>query len=152
MTNSYLILQGKYEWVSRSETGNPVVIPSKDLRLLDETLQKVIIIDDNPTRIIQNYNLRVPRKYQADQYYTNKIAKKAYNLQLKKIAEEIEESVAYMINNPSVYFIEAYLPYTQLGQVALHWLVETGTYTEAAAISYIRENIREIPDIVDDKF
>jgi hypothetical protein len=148
MTNSYLILQGKYEWVPLNTTGSPVVIPSKDLRPLDETLQKVIIIDDNPSRIIQNYNLRLPKKYQADQYYTDKIARKAYDRQLLKIAEEIEESVTYMNNNPGVYFTRAYLPYTQLGQVALHWLVETGTFTETAAIAYIRKH----PNIVDKKF
>lgn len=148
MTNSYLILQGKYEWVPRNATGSPVVIASKDLRPLDETLKKVIIVDDNPSRIIQNYNLRVPKKYQADQYYTDKVAKKTYDRQLPKIAEEIEESVTYMNNNPGVYFTQAYLPYTQLGQVALHWLVETGTFTETAAIAYIRKH----PDIVDKKF
>jgi len=148
MTNSYLILQGKYEWVPRNATGSPVVIPAKDLRLLDETLQKVIIVDDNPGPIIQDFNLRLPKKYQADQYYTDQEAKKAYDRQLLEIAAEIEESVAYMNKNPGVYFIQAYLPYSQLGQVALHWLVETGTFTETAAIEYIRKH----PDIVDKKF
>ena len=148
MTNSYLIRRGKYEWVPRNATGSPVVTPSKDLRPLDETLKKVIIVDDNPSRIIQNYNLRLPKKYQADQYYTDKVARKAYDRQLLKIATEIEESVAYMNKNPGVYFTHAYLPYTQLGQVALHWLVETGTFTAAAAIAYIRKH----SDIVDKKF
>jgi hypothetical protein len=148
MTNSYLIRRGKYEWVPRNATGSPVVTPSKDLRPLDETLKKVIIVDDNPSRIIQNYNLRLPKKYQANQYYTDKVARKAYNRQLLKIAAEIEDSVAYMNNNPGVNFTHAYLPYTQLGQVALHWLVETGTFTAAAAIAYIRKH----SDIVDKKF
>jgi hypothetical protein len=148
LTNSYLIRQGKYEWVPRNATGSPVANPSKDLRLLDETLQKVIIVDDNPGPIIQNYNLRLPKKYQADQYYTDQEAKKAYDRQLLEIAAEIEESVEYMNKNPGVYFIQAYLPYTQLGQVALHWLVETGTFTGTAALEYIRKH----PDIVDKKF
>ena len=36
-----------------------------------------MIVDDNPRRILQNYNLRLPKKYEADQYYTDKLAKKA---------------------------------------------------------------------------
>lgn len=147
MTNSYLILQGKNEWVPRSKTGDPVVIPSKDLRFLDETLEKVIIIDDNPSRIIQNYNLRLPKKYLARQYYADKLARMAYDRQLPEVAAEIVESVEYAKKN-SIPFIQAYLPYSQLGQVAVHWLVETGTFTRTAAIEYIRR----YPDIVDKKF
>jgi hypothetical protein len=147
MTNSYLILQGKNEWVPRSKTGTPVVIPSKDLRFLDETLDKVIIIDDNPNRIIQNYNLRLPKKYQATQYYTDKLARMAYDLQLTEVAAEIVDSIGYAKKN-GIPFAQAYLPYSQLGQVAVHWLVVTGTFTRAAAVEYIRR----YPDIVDKKF
>jgi hypothetical protein len=60
------------------------------------------------------------KKYQADQYYTDQDAKKVYDRQLLEIAAEIEESVEYMNNSPGVYFTQAYLPYMQLGQVALH--------------------------------
>lgn len=147
MTNSYLVLQGKYEWVPRSKTGSPVVIPSKDLRFLDEVLEKAVIVDDNPGPIIQNYNLRLPKKYQADRYYTDKTAKKAYDKQLPEVAAEIVESVGYAKKN-GISFVQAYLPYSQLGQVAVHWLVETGTFTRAAAIEYIRRH----PGIVDKKF
>jgi hypothetical protein len=147
MTNSYLVLQGKYEWVPRSKIGSPVVIPSKDLRFLDETLEKAIIVDDNPAPIIQNYNLRLPKKYQADQYYTNETAKKAYDKQLSEVAAEIVESVGYAEKN-NIPFTQAYLPYTQLGQVALDWLVKNGIFTRTTAIEYIRSN----PDIVDKNF
>jgi hypothetical protein len=151
MSNSYLILQGKYEGVQRNQTGNPVVIPSKDLRILDAELKKTIIIDDNPIPILQNYNLRVPKKYKADQYYSaNRLVKKAYDRQLLTIAAEIEESCEYIKKNETrkIPFIQAYLPYTQLGQVTLHWLVETQAFTQAEAVEYIRQN----PNIVDNKF
>jgi len=147
MTNSYLILQGKYEGVPRNKTGTPVVITSKDLRFLDETLKKAIIVDDNPGPIIQDYNLRLPKKYQADQYYTDGTAKKAYDKQLLVVAAEIEESAAYA-KKKGISFVQAYLPYTQLGQAALRWLVETGTFPGTEAIEYIRTH----PDIVDQKF
>ena len=147
MTNSYLVLQGKYEWVPRNKTGSPVVIPSKDLRFLDETLEKAIIVDDNPGPIIQDYNLRLPKKYQADQYYTDETAKKAYDKQLSEVAAEIVESAGYAEKN-SIPFTQAYLPYTQLGQAALNWLVKSGIFTRTAAIEYIRSH----PGIVDKKF
>ena len=149
MTNSYLILQGKHEWVPKGKTGNPVVTPSKDLRFLDEALEKVIIIDDNPKRIIQDSRLRLPKKYQADLYYGSKdeIAKKAYEHQLLHVAAEIEESALYAEAH-GINFARAYLPYTELGNAALEWLVETKTLTEEDAVEYIRQH----PDIVDKKF
>jgi hypothetical protein len=147
MTNSYLILQGKDEWVSGKKRGDPVVVPSKDLRFLDETLEKVIIIDDNPGRIIQDYNLRLPGKYRSRRYYTDKLARMAYDKQLPEVAAEIVESVEYA-KKKGIPFVQAYLPYSQLGQVSLNWLVDTGTFTRTAAIEYIRR----YPDIVDKKF
>jgi len=147
MTNSYLILQGKNEWVPRSKTGDPVAVPSKDLRFLDETLEKVIIVDDNPGRIIQAYNLRLPGKYLSSRYYGDKLARMAYDNQLPEVAAEIVESVEYAKKN-RIPFVQAYLPYSQLGQVALNWLVDTGTFTRTAAIEYIRR----YPDIVDKAF
>ena len=46
---------------------------SKDLRIIDESLKHVIIIDDNPTRIFasQQDNLREFPKYNPDAYYAN---------------------------------------------------------------------------------
>jgi hypothetical protein len=147
LANSYLILQGKNEWVPAGKTGDPVAVPSKDLQFLDKTLSKVIIIDDNPKRIIQNVRLRLPKKYQADLYYSDKLAAGAYDRQLPAIAAEIEESAEYAGKN-RIPFAMAYLPYTQLGSVALHWLVETGTFNRAQAIEYIRKN----PAFVDEAF
>ncbi|MCP5054432.1 MAG: hypothetical protein GY940_45110 [bacterium] len=147
MSNSYLILQSKYEWVPKGRVGTPVTNPSKDLRFFDSGLSKVIIIDDNPKRIIQNVCLRLPKKYDADRYYTDKLEAGGYDKQLPEIAKEIQESVGYAKKH-RVSFVQAYLPYTQLGRVALHWLVETGTFTRPKAVEYIRQN----PDCVDRAF
>lgn len=147
MTNNYLILQGKHEWVPPGKTGDPVVVPSKDLRFLDKSLTRVIIIDDNPKRIIQNVCLRLPKKYEADPYYGNRTAVSAYANQLPGIASEIAESSAYAKKN-NVSFGQAYLPYTQLGNVALHWLMDMKSLNRQGAIDYIRRH----PDIVDKKF
>jgi len=150
LSNSYLVLQGKYEGVKRNQVGTPTIIPSKDLRILDPQLEKTIIVDDNPIPIMQNYNLRVPKKYEADLYFNNKFAKKIYDKQLTAIAAEIEQSYRYTIENKAkgILFTQAYLPYTQLGQVALRWLLESKKLTLSEAVEYIRRN----PEIVDKKF
>lgn len=149
MTNNYLVLQGKWEWLPgyAIKPSSPVSEPSKELKLLDRTLDRVIIIDDNPTRIIQNSRLRLPKKYQADLFYSSKAARKLYNTQLPAIAAEITESAQYAKANP-VTFAIAYLPYTQLGKVAVEWLVDSKLYTEQQAIEFIRKN----PEFVDKKF
>jgi NLI interacting factor-like phosphatase len=147
MTNNYLIRQGKYEWMLSGKTGTPVIIPSKDLRFFDKTLAKVIIIDDNPKRIIQNICLRLPKKYEADLYYSDKLAAFLYDKQLPNIAGEIEESFNYARDH-DISFARAYLPYTQMGNVTMHWLVENCFMTIKGAIQYIRKN----PDYVDLKF
>jgi len=149
MTNNYLIMQGKYEWTDGKKAADPVVNPSKDLRPLDENLDKVIIIDDNPKRIIQNSRLRLTKKYQADQFYSHEdhAAHIAYKKQLRQVAKEIEESYQYSLKN-NIPFTQAYLPYTQLGQVSFHWFRITTRMTREEAIEYIRTH----PDTVDSKF
>lgn len=147
MTNNYLILQGKDEWMPPGKTGTPVVVPSKDLRFLDKTLTKVIIIDDNPKRIIQNVCLRVPKKYEADPYYHDCMTVAAYAKQLPEIASEIAESAVYAKAHCTP-FAKAYLPYTQLGNVALEWLMDVQSFNRRQAIDYIRSH----PDIVDKTF
>lgn len=149
MTNNYLVLQGKWEWLPgyAISPSSPVSEPSKELKLLDKSLDRVIIIDDNPKRIIQNSRLRLPKKYQADLFYSSRIARKLYNTQLPVIADEITESAQYAKTN-SVPFATAYLPYTQLGQVAVTWLVDSKLYAVEQAVAFIRRN----PKFVDKKF
>ncbi|MGB0647613.1 MAG: NIF family HAD-type phosphatase, partial [Bradymonadia bacterium] len=71
MTNSFLIQQEKTEPPGSPEKprkGRPVIEPSKDLRFFDESLSKVIIVDDNPLRLFQFRNVRVFKKFHADDF------------------------------------------------------------------------------------
>src|SRR5690606_14985623 len=63
LTNSHLILQKK-------SAGSPVVEPSKDLRIIDPDLEKVILVDDNPGRVFQFRNFRLFPKFDAAVYCT----------------------------------------------------------------------------------
>lgn len=143
MTNSHLVLQPK-------QAGSPIVEPSKDLRIVDPTLTRAIIVDDNPRRLFQFRNTRVFKKFQADAYCTTKdaAAKQAYERALKLVVDEIEGSVRYMKAHPGVTFVDAYLPYTTLGQVAVRWLVDGTGRSQAKAISYLRAH----PELADTKF
>lgn len=143
MTNSYLTMQSKYE----GRRMRPISNPSKDLRNLDYRLSKTIIIDDNPKRIVQHDRLRLTKKYHADKYFSKDVAKKAYEKQLDVVLHEIEESLAYSKKH-KIPFAKAYLPYTQLGNVAVKWLVESKVFTKAKAIDFLRKN----PYFVDRKF
>lgn len=142
MSNSHLVLQPK-------QAGQPVVEPSKDLRIVDPELSRAIIVDDNPLRLFQFRNARVFKKFQADIACVTKdpAAKRAYERALKVVVDEIEESVRYMKAHPGVGFAQAYLPYTTLGQLATQWLRSSGL-GEKKAISYVRAH----PDVVDERF
>ena len=151
-TNSHLVLQEKTEGPGEKSArkGRPVREPSKDLRLFDATLKKVIIVDDNPTRLFQFRNTRVFKKFDADLYCETQNAelKKAFDLAMPAVVKEIEESVEYMKANPGVDFVTAYLPYSSLGQITVQFLVSSNGWTPEASRAYVRTH----PDIVDRKF
>ncbi len=50
--------------------GDPIVFPSRDLRILGEQHELVIIVDDNPKRIGQHRRHRLINQFQADPYLT----------------------------------------------------------------------------------
>lgn len=143
MTNSHLVLQPKQE-------GPPVVEPSKDLRIVDPSLERAIIVDDNPLRLFQFRNTRVFKKFQADAYCTTRdpATKQAYERALGVVVDEIEESLRYAKAHPGVTFAQAYLPYTTLGQHAVRWLVTGGKRSEKKAIAYLRAH----PELADARF
>jgi hypothetical protein len=150
LTNSHLVLQGKHEGAGAEDPrrGRPVIEPSKDLRIFDETLSRAILVDDNPLRAFQFRNLRIVKKFDADLYCTTKDAKlkKAFERVLPEVVSEIEESLRWMKGNKSD-FATAYLPYSQLGRVAVGAMREAGM-SERAAIEYVRRH----PDVVDRDF
>ncbi|MEK7432248.1 MAG: NIF family HAD-type phosphatase [Cyanobacteriota bacterium] len=106
---------------------------SKDLRIIDESLKNVIIIDDNPTRILdkQKSNLREITKYNPDQYLKAKLEtndKKItgyYEKVLPIIVNEIKESAEYAEKN-KISFAEAYYPYSMSAQAKILMLIKEG--------------------------
>jgi hypothetical protein len=150
LTNSHLVLQSKHEGSGSEDPkrGRPVVEPSKDLRIVDEALTKAILVDDNPLRAFQFRNLRIVKKFDADLYCTTKDAKvkKAFERVLPEVVAEIEDSVRWMKASSSD-FATAYLPYSQLGALAVGFLRKAGM-SERAAIEHVRRH----PDLVDRDF
>jgi hypothetical protein len=149
LTNSHLVLQEKSEGVSDPRKGSPVREPSKDLRILDESLRRVIIVDDNPTRLFQMRNARIFKKFEADHYCgsQDRLLRNAFGGALRTVVREIEDSAHYMTEFGGD-FAGAYLPYTSLGQITVQFLVDSLVMPRAQAIQYVRRN----PDVVDPKY
>lgn len=72
--------------------------PSKDLRIIDKSLDHVILIDDNESRVVQkNLNYRIP-KFNADYFWDIYSAKQSNNTQDEKwIFESVLDFVASTI-------------------------------------------------------
>lgn len=143
LTNSHLVQQPKQE-------GDPVVEPSKDLRTIDPELDRTIIVDDNPTRLFQFRNVRVFKKFQADVYCTTEDAqtKLAHERGLGVVVDEIEDSLRYVEAHPGTRFVDAYLPYTDLGLRAVAWLSAGTELSEREAIELLRSR----PELADDEY
>lgn len=153
MTNSYLTQQSTLEPPGTAEApwkGQPVFEPSKDLRHFDESLERVILVDDNPLRFFQFRNSRTFQKFHADQLCgaADPELRAAYAGAMPAVVAEIEESVAWMKGNPGATFATAYLPYSDLGAVTLRFLTDTRGWDRARAIAYIRAN----PGVVSARF
>lgn len=150
LTNSHLVLQSKHEGPGRAapRKGRPVVEPSKDLRVFDETLERVIIVDDNPLRLFQYGNVRLFKKFHADVQCGDAAARK--DLQaglLAVVADEVVEAAAYA-KDAGLSFAAAYRPYTMLGQVAVDAAMRSLGLDRKAAIAFVRAH----PEVVDARF
>ncbi len=146
-SKSHLVLQEKTD-------GDPIVVPSKDLRFLDESLEKVIIVDDNPRRVFQHHRQRLIKKFQADPYLEDIHTKlgasrlvRSFEQTLPMVVREIEEAVSFMRAHVGTTFAHAYLPYTMLGKVAMEALVNSGL-SDSQARDFIRKN----PSYVEESF
>jgi hypothetical protein len=142
LANDYLTMIPKND-----SENNPVKEPSKDLRLLDESLSKVILVDDNANRIFQMSNYRSIKKLDGDLICNNPNSTLINNLmqnRLINVLTEIEESVGYM-NSAGSDFKRAYLPYTVMGNIVLRELMANKNMAETEAIAQIRAN----PSVVD---
>ncbi|WP_224362966.1 NIF family HAD-type phosphatase [Hyalangium versicolor] len=144
LTNEHLILQDKSEGVTDPRKGSPIREPSKDLRIFDEELRRVIIVDDNPTRLFQMRNARIFKKFEADTYCgLDRLMHVTFDNALPQVVREIEDSVQYM-NRSETDFATAFLPFTSLGQVTLRFLMESGRLDRDQAIDYVRHNPKSV--------
>lgn len=153
MTNSHLSQQSTLEPPGTAEApykGAPVFEPSKDLRHFDESLERVIIVDDNPLRLFQFRNTRVFQKFHADQLCgaDDPEVRAAYEGAMPAVVREIEDSVTWMGANAGATFARAYLPYSDLGQVTVRFLMGSRGWDAAQAIEYVRQH----PDLVSGRF
>lgn len=134
LTNSHLVLQTK-------EHGTPVVEPSKDLRVFDETLKRIVIIDDNPTRLFQFDNVRVTPALDAEVHCSSaegSPARRVFARTLAAVVREIEEADAYR-KAKGVDFATAFLPYGETGRRWVAMAVAAGM-NERSARSWLREH------------
>jgi hypothetical protein len=119
---------------------------SKDLRIFDESLKRVILIDDNPSRILdrQKKNLREFPKYNPDEYLKAKNVTKDKKITgyfenlLPVVVSEIKEAAEYSRKN-KIPFAEAYYPYTADAQTELLMIQEQGASLKDA-LDIVRKN------------
>ena len=146
-----MILQEKDSSPGGGAAARPVVIPSKDLRIFDPTLQRVIIVDDNPTRIVQAGNTRLFKKFHADVLCATDAGgaamREAQAVAMGLVLAEIEEALGAS-RAEGIPFAEAYRPYTMTGRLALDLLVAAHGWTWVEAANYLRRH----PELLDVRF
>ena len=153
MSNSHLTQQSTLEPPGTVEApwqGHPVAEPSKDLRHFDETLERVILVDDNPLRYFQYRNTRVYPKFRAAHFCTatDPELRAAYEQAMPTVVAEIEDSLRWLQANPGATFNRAWLPYSDLGQIAVRFFVTGRSWDAARAIEYVRTH----PETVAESF
>ena len=136
MTKHHLILVPGEDW----ERGR--AYPMKDLELIDPTLKRIILVDDNPFKTYQPHNVRVFQKYKPDLHLSDESPaelKAMYENLLPELMAEIEDTLVYMEAHPGVSFVDAYEPYSHIGRTALNSLLAAGT-TREKALEVIRNS------------
>ncbi len=147
LSNSHLVQESAAPPVAGGKRRAPVTEPSKDLRIFDPELKRVVIVDDNPKRLFQFRNTRVSKKFHADRYCAGDAGERAaHDRVLPTVVRELEESIVYARAN-KIDFATAYLPYSALGQLTVRALIEAGT-APADAIARVRRQ----PDLVEEDF
>lgn len=126
-----------------------VIKPSKDLRIIDPKLKHVVIVDDNPTRLFQSYNVRVFPKYNADAYLTakNKKLQTAKDINIISYFESLLAQVSFEIIDSANYarinkttFSSAYFPFSQRGAEVLRSVEKKLPVGYISAVEFIRKN------------
>lgn len=122
---------------------------SKDLRIIDESLEHVVLIDDNPSRIFpgQVGNLREIPKYNPDAYYTARDRKdrsvtSLIENYLPVVVNEIRDAARYSREH-NVSFRQAFYPYSMGGSAELLMLLKQG-HSMSEAVQSLRGPEREV--------
>ena len=121
---------------------------SKDLRVIDETLEHVVLIDDNPTRIFpeQQKNLREFPKYNADLYLASKhsgkdeVARNFFEGLLPLVTRELKEAAEYS-RLKKISFSSAFYPYSMEASAEMLSLIAQ-EYSPAKARELLRSRPR----------
>lgn len=125
--------------------GNGVFKPSKDLRIIDESLDHVLIVDDNPLRLFQPDNVRVFPKFNAEMYLSATVERKKihvikfYERALDLVLSEIEDSYKYA-KKYNITFKEACYPFTQSAQAWLGMVEDVYSLSKMNAADFLRGN------------
>lgn len=146
-TNSYLTLQSKDE----GDDPDPVSEPSKDLRMFDEDLERVVLIDDNPNRVFHYANLRVSRKFHADEWCLEEVDapfKAALAGELPAFSAELRDAVGWLEDHEGATFQQAMLPFSWTGRVAVDALMVSNGWSAEQAVAYVRAH----PESADSAF
>jgi hypothetical protein len=147
LTNSHLVRQSTHEGAGRADRrkGEPVLEASKDLRIVDPTLQKVVMVDDNPRRLFQLRHALPFPKFDGDRYCHGTPEERAVmKAVLPDTIRKLEESMAWAkANNASV--AQALLPYSWVGEAAVQLHMQALGWT----VEQAREHIRRHPEAAD---
>lgn len=130
--------------------GVPVAEPSKDLRILDPALRRVVLVDDNPTRTFQPASVRLTYKFEADVTCApgaDPAARAAREADLDAFVAELTEA-AEAARSQGLDFADAYRPYTWIGRLAVDARLAAAGGTRADAIAWVRAH----PEVVDRRF
>ncbi len=123
--------------------GDANATASKDLRIFDPKLEHVVLVDDNPGRVLQPKVLRAMPKFDADRYSLamknrNREILKHYETLFGPIEAEINESVS-AAGRLRIPFSQAYLPYSYAGE-RVYRSLKARLKSEARALDGFRRN------------
>ncbi len=148
LTNSHLVRQSKHEGPGHANPrrGHPVTEPSKDLRLLDESLTRVVIVDDNPQRLFQPRNALVPVPWDADRWCAAPAgpARDAAHRALVLATDHIEDALTWARAHGQP-FVTGLLPFTDPGRRMVDLLVTSGLPRDAA-VAWVRAHPHLAPE------
>jgi len=133
--------------------GGKVYKPSKDVRMIDPSLEHAIIVDDNPSRLFQPKNVRIFPKFNGDNFLKAKHESKDrktikyYESLLRIILEEIQDSYEYA-SKQDIPFVKAFHPYSQHGAYCMRMIQDALGYSKKRAANFHRKN----PELCKDVF